>query len=592
MNRHFARFQAGMVWAALLLTPVLALAQSPYEGIYLGTYQGPQDEGEFALIVNNRGDGTLAAYDALDDRAFIEKYIHVRTDGSFQFVTRHGTRIEGQATGSDIFGRYVDDGLAGSFTGLRAAADGPLKEAAGYYSGPVTITGTGPDTNIVINSRLVAIIAADGNAFFMLDHAFPGPGDSWPGEFDFDFDFGFGEAFPRPVGHWPGGFNFDFDLDLDLDLGFGFSLDLGFDRRPPFHVGSGQCRPFHTGRGFGGWPFNSGWSYSFELSFLGLFDIVDLDFNFSLPTCHPSWQWNHFPAPIENSGGIVQIGPNGEIQDTLLDGLVLEGYLDPTAGKAEGMLFQHQGATDWTGPTDWGGHWVLGRQFSTSNVFTVEHYDRLPDVNGDGLADIQWRHAVSGENAVWLMDGAEIMAELPLKIEQDPQSAPTISTPLPAMEDPAWSAAALADFDGDTYQDILWVNRDTPDLLIWLMNGEMLLQEIYLTTEDSGQAELSGIGDFDGDGSVDILWRDHASGIAFVTLRPAEAGARDIQLGVNVTRDWQVEGIGDLDGDGTDDLIWRHSSTGENSAWLVVEAQVAEEHELMPVADPHWKIRP
>jgi hypothetical protein len=30
------------------------------------------------------------------------------------------------------------------------------------------------------------------------------------------------------------------------------------------------------------------------------------------------------------------------------------------------------------------------------------------DFNGDGKADVLWRHATSGQTAIWLMDGATI----------------------------------------------------------------------------------------------------------------------------------------------------------------------------------------
>jgi hypothetical protein len=72
MNRHSSHSQSWMVWAALLLLliPVLALAQSPHQRIYIGTYQAPQDNGEFALIVNDQGLGMLAAqYQVLEDHA-------------------------------------------------------------------------------------------------------------------------------------------------------------------------------------------------------------------------------------------------------------------------------------------------------------------------------------------------------------------------------------------------------------------------------------------------------------------------------------------------------------------------------------------
>ena len=630
MNRLFLNWRPRMVWAVLLLAPVLALAQSPHEGIYLGTFQGPYDDGEFALIVNDRGYGTLAAYDSLNDEGYLEHNIFVRADGRFEFVTLRGVRINGQATASGVSGGYFTTDTQGSFAGRRAPVDGPLQGAAGYYSGPVSITSTGPDTDLFINNRLVAIVAADGSTFFMLDHGFPWPADFWPGGFDLGPGFGTNSA---------------------------FHIGSGFDSM--FHLGSGNCGPFPFGGGFG-WPFNLSLDFSIHVSFLG---SVDLNFSINQAACNSPWQWNYFPRPIENSGGIVQIQPDGVIQGTLLDGVALQGQLDALTGSAEGTLSQRQDAITWSG------HWVMERH-DRSSIRAAKQYNHLPDIDGDGQADILWRHAATDADIVWLMDGADILTELPLEIPSDPQwtlilvnqlnddqqadlvwlhplngelfvwlsgdTAPVrfaidpawqmvgsgdfdgdaqpeilvthngtstnalitdllgqaALTPFPATEDPSWSPVAVADFDGDSNADLLWANQHTPDLLIWLMNGQMLAQELYLTAEQSSQYELAGLGDFDGDQSMDILWRDNVTGIPMVTLRPAVNGAVDVELGENVSLEWQLAAVGDMNNDGTDDLIWRNNLTGQNTVWRVADTQVAGTVSLMPVADLHWTIRP
>jgi len=531
MNRHFLLWRVRAVWAALLLVPVLALAQSPHEGIYIGVFQGTADEGEFALIVDAQGDGTLAAYDAVDDTGYIEKNIHLQADGSFQFISRRGVHIHGQATASDVSGRYFAAGTEGSFSGWREAMDGPLQDAAGYYSGPASIAGDGPWNNLAINSRLVAIIAADGTAFFLLDHGFPAPDRFWPGDFDFDVDI-------------------DFDFDLDLDLGFGFDLDLNFGNNAPFHFGSGFnppflaapgfCGPFHTGRGFG-WPFNFGLDYSFRVSFLG---FVDLDFNFSRPTCRAWSPWNSFPETVFNSGGIVQIEPDGDIHGTLLDGLALLGRLDAQVTSARGVMSQQQDFMTWSG------HWEIERQDNTGN---------------------------SGAGVKTLTAGLQVQAA---------------SASFAETEERTWSIVAAADFNGDGYPDGLWVNPDDSDLRIWLMNGQTLAHELYINAEKSGRAELAGVGDFNGDGSADILWRDHVAGIARVTLMPGDAGSGDIRLGVSVGHEWLLESVGDLDGDGTDDLIWRDRSTGESIAWRLVDTQVADTASLIAVPNLNRMTQP
>ncbi len=655
MNTYYLLWRARVVLAAWLLVPVLAFAQSPHTGIYMGTYEGTRDDGEFALIVDDQGYGTLASYDAVDDVGYIERNIHVRFDGTFQFTTQSGAQVDGQVSASGVSGSYYAAGYyaaatRGTFTGQRSAKDGPFQEAAGYYSGPVSYSDF--DSGIFEN-RLVAIIGADGRAFFLHTPAFADPVGFLPGDFNFDLDLDLG-------------FGLDLDFDFDFDFGFDFDFDQGFGF--PLSGNQGGCGLFGFGSG-----------YSFSISILG---IIDLDFDYSLPTCSSLGAWNHTPggwnifgggwngfmSQLVSSGGIIQIETDGAIEGELLDGLILQGQLDRVTGRAEGSLSGYEGSNP---PT---GYWEIERHNATTSYYASQHYKQLPDLDGDARADILWYHTVTGENAFWIMDGAAINAELPVQLpleiqldkewslalvtelngdgqsdmvwrhaitaeifvlfsgddapvyfaldpdweivgsgdfEADSRSdimlwdrhtgelavignlqTQTTLALLPGMENQTWSFGTVADFDGDGRSDVLWVNQDTSDLLIWLMNGNTLVQERYLTAGLSSHKTLAGIGDFDADGSMDILWRDYSNGKLEITLRPGEDYAQNVLLGEGVNRAWQLAAVGDLDGDGTDDLVWRHSATGENATWCVSDAQVTDAVSLTQVPDLQWTIRP
>ena len=74
------------------------------------------------------------------------------------------------------------------------------------------------------------------------------------------------------------------------------------------------------------------------------------------------------------------------------------------------------------------------------------------DFNGDGKADILWRHT-SGSVAVWLMDGATFL-----------------SGGVPGTLPVDTAILGVGDFNGDTKSDILWQN-DNGVPGIWHMNG-------------------------------------------------------------------------------------------------------------------------
>ena len=78
------------------------------------------------------------------------------------------------------------------------------------------------------------------------------------------------------------------------------------------------------------------------------------------------------------------------------------------------------------------------------------------DFNGDGKADILWRHT-SGAVAIWLMNGSAILS--------------TAGIGNPGTD---WSVAVTGDFNYDSKSDILW-RHTSGAVAIWLMNGTALL---------------------------------------------------------------------------------------------------------------------
>lgn len=687
MNRHFISRTLWMAWVVLLLAPILAFAQSPYAGTYMGTYHGPGDDGEFALIIDNHGRGRVAAFDSVDNGGYLEDNIQVDPDGAFEFVTREGVQINGQATASGVTGQYSRDSQQGSFSGIRMSDDGPLMDVAGYYSGAVTMTESESET--LLHSHLVAIVAPDGTAFFLLKRGYRDGADVFPDGFDLDLDLGsdlgidfdFDPSFPFGPGpdssfpfgpdtgfNWPFGpafgspFDFapwpGFDSSFSWGDWFSTSVDIGpfldFDAR--YHFGTGNCGL--------GWPFNVGLTFSISVSLLG---SVEFEFGTGQSDCGAFGSWYGFPLPVGVSGGIAQIDPDGVVQATLPGGLVLQGALDLVSGVAEGILSYQDHDTTWSGI------WSVDRYGAGGGNRVATMYGPLSDIDKDGFADVLWHDPVSGESVAWLMEGTDTLAELPLEFpgsadesahwdlvavrEVDGDGEPDViwrhgdsgdiiaelsggagavdlelapawqvigsgefvrdSRPglllrhrgsgavaaitdlagqpeqvsLPAMGDQAWSVVALADFDGNGYTDILWARQSSHDLRIWLMDGPTISEEVYFSAERRRKFQLAGVGDFNGDGAADLLWRKTRNGKLALTVGPALAKTKNVRLATSTAREWQVVAVGDLDGDGTDDLVWRHLLSGENAAWMIVDAKVAETHPLEPMTGLFWEIR-
>jgi len=122
------------------------------------------------------------------------------------------------------------------------------------------------------------------------------------------------------------------------------------------------------------------------------------------------------------------------------------------------------------------------------------------DLNGDGKADIVWRDTLTGQVAVWLMDGSTVLS-----------SGIAGGVPL------EWQIAGLGDVDGDGKSDIVWRNTSTGDTAIWFMNGGTITSTAF-----PGGVPLvwviAEVSDVNGDGKADIVWRNTNTGDTAVWL--------------------------------------------------------------------------
>ena len=96
---------------------------------------------------------------------------------------------------------------------------------------------------------------------------------------------------------------------------------------------------------------------------------------------------------------------------------------------------------------------VVGRSFGDSN-WKIE---AMADFNGDDKSDIVLRHRLSGQNLLWEMDGANILAES------------LIGRDIP---DSNWHIEGARDFDGNGTIDLFLRHQGVGQGLLWTMNDE------------------------------------------------------------------------------------------------------------------------
>ncbi|MDB6164945.1 MAG: repeat protein, partial [Lacunisphaera sp.] len=172
------------------------------------------------------------------------------------------------------------------------------------------------------------------------------------------------------------------------------------------------------------------------------------------------------------------------------------------------------------------------------------------DFNGDGKPDLIWQNTTTGERAIWLMDGTTPVASRPL-----------ITIPL------EWDLVGATDFNGDSKPDLLWQNTVTGQRAIWIMDGTTPVSSVPLINIPI-EWDLVGTADFNGDGKPDLIWQNTTTGERAIWLMDGTTPVASRPL-ITIPLEWDLVGARDFDGDGKPDLLWQNTTTGERAIWLM-----------------------
>jgi hypothetical protein len=204
------------------------------------------------------------------------------------------------------------------------------------------------------------------------------------------------------------------------------------------------------------------------------------------------------------------------------------------------------------------------------------------DFNGDGKADILWRHAFSGENVLWMMNGPNLVGG-------------TFTTPS-ALTDTRWQMVGTGDFNLDGKPDILWRHDFSGENVLWYMNGATLQGGTFTTPPSLTDTrwKMAGVGDFNRDGKPDVLRHHTFSGQAVLWYMDGSVMTGGTFTSPNGLADtgWRVAAVGDYNTDERPDIVWRHQVSGQVVVWFMNDATLLGGAFTNPssLPDTNWKL--
>jgi hypothetical protein len=207
------------------------------------------------------------------------------------------------------------------------------------------------------------------------------------------------------------------------------------------------------------------------------------------------------------------------------------------------------------------------------------------DFNADGKPDIVWHEQTQGWVGIWLMNGRTLIQSVTLS----PQAFERVS-------DTNWKIVGVMDFNADGKPDLLWYEPNQGWLVAWLCDGLTVTSSVSLSPERQIDLtfDVRATGDMNNDGQADIIWQDRFSGIVEIWMLSGlqVVDTRETTPGVVSDTNWKVVAAGDIDGDGKTDLVWQEQTQGWLAAWLMDGLILLESRALDPerVPQTNWRI--
>ncbi|NEO89846.1 MAG: hypothetical protein F6K56_06150 [Moorea sp. SIO3G5] len=195
---------------------------------------------------------------------------------------------------------------------------------------------------------------------------------------------------------------------------------------------------------------------------------------------------------------------------------------------------------------------------------------------GDGIRNPLWRDTLTGGVAVWNMERSEFQDAI---ITQAPAGQPG--------SDLNWEIRGTGDVNGGGAEEIFWYNTSTGEIAVWeidetgFQNATFIMdtndQNMIISPSDPWQ--LVAAGDMDGDGNADAIWENmNTRQFAYWKLNGTVFQEPVVINSRAADGPWEFRGAYDANRDGINDFFFRNSVTGQNGLWIIENNSLSEEN--------------
>ena len=218
------------------------------------------------------------------------------------------------------------------------------------------------------------------------------------------------------------------------------------------------------------------------------------------------------------------------------------------------------------------------------------------DFNGDGRVDLVWTHSEHRDLYMWQGNGSTFTStrfgEYPagwqvvgaVDVDNDGRSDLLFHNPITRQFSyrilngtslirdylvggvgPGYRVAALGDFNGDGFGDVVWTHPENLDLYMWVGNGNTFTSSLF-GSYPAGWL-VSGAADVDGDGRSDLLFHNAARREFSYRIMNGLSVTRAYLVG-NVGPGYTIATVGDFNGDGLGDIVWTNPNNLDLYMWV------------------------